>query len=542
MKTDKHIVLSTLLSLVTTSRGPNPPLSPIHERGHIKSVVYTLVAALVGTTMFAANANACVTYASSFSTTWRNDANADLNDYSRIFIDADDPNCSLAAMYFLAEKVRNELNGSIPSQPTKKTFQRWLDGYKVAVIFAAAHRLGANGWAGRELDDQLALLETRFAHFVPTPTDLHPTGDCGGDAVNTCMDDLAGTASGYAWIAAYQRRRPHRVPDLGYAKRVLAEQYLRDALTPVQHATDRAHGICLRRTPTQGYGFPLCNTTDATLLGNGMAETLSVNNGQQYLAYGFGLMTSIGIAKMGLEEAGSTFTFSANEKAIAKALFEEAQRHINGSAFTNDCYSRNASGQLVKDKSCGVVYQPNMYRLKPLYDKYFNGVPAAGSYTSNFFDVSLFNLGNATPATEFFSFNRYVTYGILANTWVGLRAQTNNAQPELMPYDANNPIGWLDGISSSGLAQGWACDKDKPTGSVKIDFYVDSWTFAVDGYANSGSEPALNNICGGGTAHRFFIQLPPWTKGKDVRAYALDYTWVGSTHLGCGQSTPLCKW
>jgi hypothetical protein len=507
----------------------------------MKSFLSSFFAAIVCTAMFTVDAIACVTYVPTFTTAWREDVNADLTDYSRIYVDADNPNCAQAAMYYLTEKVGNELAGTISGKPTKKTFQRWLDGYKVAVIFAAAHRLGANGWAGRTLDDQLALLETRFAHYVPDANDPHPTGLCGGDQMNTCMDDLAGTASGYAWIAAYQRRRPHRVADGGYAKRLLAEQYLRDALTPVQHPQDtHARGICLRLTPVQGYGFPLCNTTDVSKLSTGLAETLTVNNGQQYLAYGFGLMTSVGIARMGIEEAGGSTTFTANEKAIAKALFEEAQRHITGSTFTNDCFSRNANGQLVKDRSCGVVYHPNMYRLKPLYDRYFNGVPFAGSYTSNYFDVSLFQLGNNVPATEFFTFNRYVTYGILANTWVEQRTLTNKAKPELMPYDAYNPNGWLDGITSSGVAQGWACDKDKPTGSVKVDFYVDGWTFAADGYASSGSEPAVNTICGGGSAHRFYIQLPNWTKGKDVRAYAIDYTWVGTTELGCGQSS--CRW
>ncbi len=508
-----------------------------------------LTAALLCTFLLASSAAACVTYVSApaFTTAYRGNPNGDLGDYSRIFVDADNPNCAEAAMYYLTEKVKNELDSPVAGQPTKLTFQRWLDGFKVAVIFAAAHRLGANGWAGPDLDVQLARLETRFAHFVPTSGDPHPTGICGGDAMNTCMDDLSGTASGYAWIAAYQKRRLNRVADGGYAKRLLAEQYLRDALTPVQNSTDQGpHGICLRFKPIQGYGYPLCNAFgDISKLIDGSAETLTVNNGVQMLPYGFGLMTSVAIAKIGIQEAGGSSSFTANEKAIAKGLFEEAQRHIASNEFNNDCFSRDAAGQLVNNPgtNCGAqIYKPNMYRLKPAYDKYFGGTPTAGNYMSNYFDVNLFHLGNTVPADDFFSFNRYVTYGILANTWVELRTQTNNAQPELMPNDTYNPKGWLDGISSSGVAQGWACDQDKPTGKVKIDLYTGAWPPDASGYANAASEPNINTLCGGGTAHRFYIQLPSSTKGKGVRAYAIDYTWVGTTELGCGQASPPCKW
>ncbi len=68
--------------------------------------------------------------------------------------------------------------------------------------------------------------------------------------------------------------------------------------------------------------------------------------------------------------------------------------------------------------------------------------------------------------TEHFSYGRWETYAIQGYAWY----VTN---PTWMPGDAYNPKGWLDGISSSGVASGWACDQDMPTGRTLVDFYAD---------------------------------------------------------------------
>lgn len=191
----------------------------------------------------------CAIQHSVFTTAYRNDLNKDLNDYGRIHVDAEDPACAENASFALSAKVRNQLAWG----PT--TFQQWLDGYNVALIFGAAQRLGALGYANPGLDEQLRELEGRFKHFAGTP----PSGGCGGNELNTCMDDLAGSAAGYAWMAAYKARRRHRntTADIA-AKRELARQFIADALTPVTGPTDRSHGICLRKTET-GRATPLCN-------------------------------------------------------------------------------------------------------------------------------------------------------------------------------------------------------------------------------------------------------------------------------------------
>jgi hypothetical protein len=534
----RYFDLNFLLTAVTATirwldrwrSGPSIPsrnaiciaLLETHKEASVRTVALAVSVTFV--CLIAVNAAAqCKTGDPAFSTTFHNDANWDLNDYARIHVDAEDPNCAQNAMYALTDKVRNELNYS------STTFQQWLDGYIVTFIFAAAQRLGANGWANKDLDDQLALVEDRFQHFTGPP----PSGACGGDELNTCMDDLLGSASGYAWIAAYKARRTNRNTAAQIAeKRQLGEQYLSDALTRVMSSTDRGHGVCIRRLPLTGSQYLLC-TGDVWDLTQGIAETLSVNGQTQMIHYGFGLMTSVASAKIGLEEAGSGFYFNSDHVAIARGLMEEAQRHINTSnEFNADCIQRDGSGGLIGGMDCGRGYRPNMYQLKPLYDGYFGGITNAGTYQSNSFDSSLFHLGPWD--NDFFSYARYVAYGIEGYQWV-------QSRPEMMPYDNYDPIGYFEGVSPSGLAQGWTCDQDKPDGRVWVDFYVDGWTLAAQGFANSASESAINNLCGGGNAHRFWVQLPSWTQGKQVRAYGLDYTWYGFTELPCLQS-PQCGW
>lgn len=477
----------------------------------------------------------CKTYDPAFSIAFRDDPNADLQDYGRIHSDADgtNPACHLNAMYALEDKVQAHL----AARPT--TFQKWLDGYLVATIFAAAQRLGANGYATQELDVQLAALETRFKHFVPGPGEPHPSGGCGGDALNTCMDDYLGTASAYAWMAAYQKKRPNRVSQYTVTTNIAnAKSYLDKALGRVTGTGDDQHGVCIRYKPVNvGSMVPLCNA-DVPALINGTAETFSVNGSNQMIHYGFGLLTSVASTTIGIEVAGSSVDWNTNDKkAIIKGLFEEAQRHINASnEFNSDCFGTNPV--LTTMSPCGLPYRANMYRLAPFYKKYiYPTLPTAGTYTSNNLDSNLFDLDYNEAG--FFSYGRYETYAKHGNTWVGT---TTTPRPEMMAGDSHDPVGFFEGISSAGVAQGWTCDRDVPTKRVWIDFYADGVpTKVATGYANSASEAAINNLCYGGTAHRFWVQLPASTKGKKIRVYGLDYTWYGNTELGCLQS-PQCSW
>jgi PKD repeat protein len=165
-----------------------------------------------------------------------------------------------------------------------------------------------------------------------------------------------------------------------------------------------------------------------------------------------------------------------------------------------------------------------MYELKEFYDNWIGGMPA-GAYQA---DTNSFNSGDFN--TAFFSDGRYAAYYTQSYDWV-----VNTR--ELMPIDLVDPIGYLDSISSSGLASGWTCDQDAPNHSNRVDIYSNG-TLAGFAYATLTSEAAVNSWCGGGTAHRYLAQLAPWARGTTLIAYGLDYTWYGFTQLACGN----CSW
>lgn len=121
--------------------------------------------------------------------------------------------------------------------------------------------------------------------------------------------------------------------------------------------------------------------------------------------------------------------------------------------------------------------------------------------------------------------------------------------PACIWYNNNYlPIGGFEGISATGLARGWTCDKDVPEKSLRIRIQTSDPSPQVIGTytANLASEGSINSQCGGGTAHRFSVQLPAWTKGKYMIIYGLD-TMEGEKFLPttAGSGCPFvgyCTW
>jgi hypothetical protein len=248
-------------------------------------------------------------------------------------------------------------------------------------------------------------------------------------------------------------------------------------------------------------------------------------------------MTSIANAELGLQASGSSHTYTSDQQTIAQGLLVEMKNSVDASGdFNTNCVTASKDGSNVwrttSGSNCGAPdgYAPNMYQVHTFYANYLGGYPAGG-YQSNSPDSGLFAL--TSSGTGFFSWGRYVTYVPMAEDWF-------TTTREYLPFDGNNPIGYLDGISGSGLATGWSCDQDVPTKSNHVDLYSNS-EFAVAAIANSGSESAVNTLCGGGSAHRFSVQLPSWTASQTITAFGLDYTWYGFTNLTCLQSGG-CRW
>ncbi|MGE5048769.1 MAG: hypothetical protein ACM3PC_09390 [Deltaproteobacteria bacterium] len=106
------------------------------------------------------------------------------------------------------------------------------------------------------------------------------------------------------------------------------------------------------------------------------------------------------------------------------------------------------------------------------------------------------------------------------------------------------PIGYFDGIDAAGCATGWTCDPDQPNTSIQVQFVAQGRVIA-QAPANQGSEPAVNQACGGGVAHRFRACLPASYAGIPITAAGVD-TIAGSTTLTpsrpCGATPPACAW
>ncbi|HSU14728.1 hypothetical protein [Longimicrobium sp.] len=493
-------VLATLALVTAAACADQGPLAPAGPRpGGPQAIV---------------NPAGCRVNDGAFTSGFRNDVNLDLNDYARIFADAENASCAEGASTALTAKVKATMDAA----PTK--FTEWLQGANVALIFAAANRIGANGFATQALDTQLRRVETAFA----AGRDLGCTKESG----NQCVDDYSIAASGYAWIAAYKYRRGDASTGVE-SFRSKARTYIDSTFT----------AVCIH----QSAGTPtLCNGVAGVNVGGVPPKTLSLNHGQQMPSYGFGLMTSIAATVLGLEASGAPYTFSSTKKYTVSLLFEEMQRAVLSTpadSFATNCVSpyKDGSGNWQLGPAtyyCGGPdkYKPQMYRLDKFFTTYITtSLPTAGTYTSNSFNDNDFLLGSFDNG--FYSWGRHQTYGKLGYDWI----QTPR---EYLPFDSYDPIGYLDGVSATGVASGWTCDKDVPTKSNRVDLYSGG-TFAAYGYANGGSEPAVNSLCNGGTAHRFAVQLPSWTQGQDIVAYGLDYTWFGFTQLTCLQS-PRCAW
>src|SRR6185369_11843636 len=475
---------------------------------------------------------ACHVDDSAFSAAFRTDDappyNLAFNDYARILQDSEENSgCALNDTYALTAKL-NDTNGIDSngiyhsSADHSNVWNSWLSGASVGYIFAAANRIGANGFATQQLD---TALRTVIAHF-------EFTGDpgCSKESGNNCVDDYSVDAPGCAWIAAYKYRRG-------------------DDSTSTQHYRDRANDminsafneVCIRKndlaTPP-GDPMTLCNGNVADLAA-GNAHTLSVNHGPQMPSYGFGLMTSIANAELGLQASGSSHTYTPDQITIAQGLLTEMKNAVDpmtGEYSTTACVTinRDLSGVWTTStgSDCGGPdhYKAGSYVLHKFYSDYLGGYPSGG-YQSSSPDMTAFHLGDTQ--NDFFSWGRYLTYVTMASSWF------NTPRREYLPFDASNPIGYFDSIDSNGLASGWSCDQDAPTHSNKVDLYSNG-IFSATAYATLPSESAVNSACGGGTAHRFQAQLPPAARGTSIVAYGLDYTWYGFTQLPC--STTSCTW
>jgi len=332
--------------------------------------------------------------------------------------------------------------------------------------------------------------------------------------------------------------------------------------------------------------------------GHTKADVYSFNRSEN-IVYGAGQLTILNAALIGLEEASYGRNLRDDQQLIAAALVEEAQRKsdsggnwFKGSEFapsgTGTCADASVvNGAVVRNNDVAGCAdgkaRPRIFNLNTragrgspyssFWEHYlYSQTPRTvvvdhwikdgqhnysqqSAYQFNEFDDSLFSgdasEGNLGPG-------RKVIYKNLGWTWSTIDPRRYNenvpwqpigdSRPRLTAYlDENEPYGWLDGIIDYGslgaAVYGWACDRDRPTFAIKVQIRVDGMTVG-EGWASYDSEPQVNYECGGGSAHRYAIAIPPWTKGHWVQAWGIDATWKGETLLAaynCGQLYA-CTW
>ena len=547
-----------------------------------------------------------------------NTAVGNLADYGLIFEDAKKRNCSIGtvgadgvkqgAYRALIDKINSTFAYNNPTNDptggwhtdhfgrTVKPFQGAFEGGHVALIFASALMIGGHGDNDNALDAALIRVRDSYRYTKnPNCGFYQPNGwKNGGD---TCMEEHALAATGFAWIAAYEiKRRGPTTSDPFYNQ---ASLLINDALSTYD-------SICLNDPllPTDANTRGPCNvhTNDAPTLWDKLVQDsvtkktkaypLSFNR-EQNMTYGPGQLTIISAALIGLEEAGRTKTLTSSQQVIAAALLEEAQRKaepLNGNYFYGSADAPALSGTCAHaDVSGGVVVRDDNRRCAEgaVRPKIWNLTQKGSTGYSSFFERYVPNWpvrasvhdqrfvnGQTidTPIAQAYQFNQYVNhftkdtnntdlnwgresfYHVLGFRWHTLDPNRNvndvfvpsgnNKRPRLIAHlDNFNPGGYMDNMDASGVARGWACDADRPFETVRVDFKVGN-TVAVRAWANQPSEAAVNNLCGGGTAHRFVVQMPAWTKGQPITAWGQDVTWRGETLLVgyyC-PNNPACVW
>jgi hypothetical protein len=292
-------------------------------------------------------------------------------------------------------------------------FQSWLAGAMVTHVFYAAWELRR---VGISVDDGLLLAVESLYAAIPVPQDP----GCGLHSlpwVNSCMDDLSLTASGAAWISAYETSvgrtgDPSVSPSVRWARSLVGA-----ALSPM---SENGGGPCFffLETLDDGSHRARCDG-DA-----GTARIMGADHNRENPGYGFGLMTAIASACAALFYAGERCELTGPEAFVSRELFRHAQGKAlpDGSAFagpgpggcldftdpdgpTKDC----ADGDTLVWSSGG--YRPTDFPVRLFYAK--RGVDGMAPLPAYQFDAFCEPRGSLRPG-DFWGPSRNLFYRHLA--------------------------------------------------------------------------------------------------------------------------------
>jgi hypothetical protein len=313
--------------------------------------LFLIIAIVVSPTASAADQSCdqgAIIGASASVSVYKADVNDNLADYGVIFQDAAQETNAAAwdsARDALIRKINSTIAAGSQYHPiVKKTvgpYQGWLEGANVSLIMASGLLLADRGRLTRSLDSAIRRVIGSYVFNIDAGCGLS-NGRWRGQ--NNCMDDYSVASTGFAWIAAYKYKR-------GDSDTAL---YVNAAKNAINHTLSLTESVCAHKTneltwsPTSSRGP--CNAT-ANDLATGVAETISLNHGQQTIAYGLGLMTSVSSAFIGLQTANAAPSLTPEQKDVALALFREGQSRTIMCEDTFDptgCYKVSSDGHALK--------------------------------------------------------------------------------------------------------------------------------------------------------------------------------------------------
>ena len=257
----------------------------------------------------------------------------DANVFASYALDALRPECAKTAAERLERRLRDLLNlyGAAPGSSGESVkdprsgaavhpLTSWLAGTVVTHVFNAAFELRR---AGIVVDDDLLRAAAALYASIPVPQDP----GCGLSSlpwVNSCMDDMALTASGHAWVAAYECAAG-RDPGVW---RAWARSYVAEALAPM---SEHGGGPCFFALEVRGDGSRRARCDEPLET----AIVMGADHGRENPAYGLGLMTAVASACAALFYADARCEFTEAESAVARELYRHAQAKASpdGRAF-----------------------------------------------------------------------------------------------------------------------------------------------------------------------------------------------------------------
>ena len=332
------------------------------------------------------------------------------------------------------------------------------------LVMVAGLELGGGGNMTPDLDNKIWRVAQLYQVVVKHPTDIcgftrydYQSGQtvANWQAGNTCMDDYAIAASGFAWKAAYSRLTGRD----WYPARW-------NAVDMIHQTFNTNDALCIYDSsqPFDALKGP-CNSVPSALgAGKWWVNVISLNHGNQTPAYGIGLMANIAAAFIGLDVASASVItngeISNDEKTAMQFIYKEGQdksflnQNGKGEFSARGCYLTSpwtTDGFPCWDyigRPANDAYKAGMYPIFRFYQRYgFTPGDAGGfQFTASQFDPGYF-------ASDFYHVGRYETYYSLGYSFIDTPPQLAPGVQPRLAFLTPNGMYYMNASRGGGYGQ-----------------------------------------------------------------------------------------